>query len=133
MTGALKYIQQLGLLKIYAHLRFVFVQLQLKVVEIDKEEGIIRIKFCCKGIGMLRMAIEYFPKKFYKKENMSKHAPVWMDAVSTYHVDEEGKIFRHVLDNKEEDKGKAAISPVQTIREKVSKLREKAPVPSPAL
>ena len=133
MTGGINYIQQIGLIRIYAHLRFVFVQLQLKSVEIEKEEGLIRIKFCCKGIGMLRMALQYLPKKLYKKENMSKEATVWMDAVSTYHIDEEGKVFRHVLDNKEEDKGKAAISPVQTIREKVSKLREKAPVPSPAL
>jgi hypothetical protein len=133
VTGAINYVQQIGLIRIYAHLRFVFVQLQLKSVEIEKEEGIIRIKFCCKGIGMLKMALEYLPKKLYKKENMANAAPLWLEAVSSYHVDEEGKIFRHVLDNKEEDKGKATISPVQTIREKVSKLREKAPLPSPAL
>merc|ERR1712080_255521 len=39
VTGALNYVQQIGLLRIYAHLRFVFVQLQ-KGVRIEKEEGI---------------------------------------------------------------------------------------------
>ena len=110
-----------------------FVQLQLQNYQINKEEGTIRMRFCCKGYGMLRMAIEYIPKKLFRRANMAIHAPVWLDAISTYHVDEEGKIFRHILDNKEQDKDKAVISPVQKIKEKVAKLREKAPVPTPAL
>ena len=64
---------------------------------------------------------------------MSTKAPVWFDAISVYHVDQEGKIFRHVLDNKEEDKGEPVKSTVETIKEKVLKLREKANVASPAL
>jgi hypothetical protein len=56
-----------------------------------------------------------------------------LDAVSTYHVDEDGKIFRHVLDNREEDKEAPVKSTVETIKEKVLKLKEKAPVASPAV
>ena len=126
-------MKQVGLLRIYAHLRFVFVQLQLKSVHIQKEEGIVQVKFCCKGFGMLRMAIEYIPKKLYKKENMSREARVWMDAISTYHVDEDGKIYRHVLDNKEKDKGGPVTSTAQKIKENVLKLKESARVPSPAI
>ena len=65
---------------------------------------------------------------------MSKHAPIWMEAVSTYHVDNEGKVFRHILENKEEDKESEQVkSTVEKVKEKLQKLGEKAPVPSPAL
>ena len=133
VTGAINYIKQIGLLRIYAHARFVFVQLKIKGVQISKDEGTVRVKFDCRGYGMLRMGLEYLPKKLYKRENMSALAPVWLDAISTYHVDKDGKIFRHILDNKEEDKGDPVKSTVDTIKEKVLKLREKAPVASPAL
>ena len=110
-----------------------FVQLQVKSVGIEKEEGVIVVKFCCKGYGMLKLAIDYIPKKLYKKENMSKEAPIWFEGISYYHVDEEGKIFRHILDNKEQDKEKPILSTVESIKEKVQKLREKGVAPSPAL
>ena len=110
-----------------------FVQLQVKSVGIEKEEGVIIVKFCCKGYGMLKLAIDYIPKKLYKKENMSREAKVWFEAISYYHVDEEGKIFRHVLDNKEQDKEKPLQSTVESIKDKVLKLREKGIAPSPAL
>ena len=110
-----------------------FVQLQVRSVRIEKEEGIIEVKFCCKGYGMLRLALEYIPKKLYKKENMAREAPVWFDAISLYHVDEEGKIFRHVLDNKEQDKEAPIKTTVENIKDKVLKLREKGVAPTPAL
>ena len=132
VTGGLQYVQQLRLLNIYAHLRFVFVQLQVKSLQVSTEEGIVRIRFCIKGFGMLQMLLNYLPKKLYKIENMSKHAPIWMDAISSYHVDEDGKIFRHVLDNKDEDKSEMPKSTIETVKEKLQKLRE-APVPKPAI
>jgi len=133
VNGWVNYVQKIGLLRIYAHLRYVFVQLQVKSVGIEKEEGVIIVKFCCKGYGMLKLAIDYIPKKLYKKENMSREAKVWFEAISYYHVDEEGKIFRHVLDNKEQDKEKPIQSTVESIKDKVLKLREKGVAPSPAL
>lgn len=133
VTGGINYLQQLNLLRIYAHLRWVFVQLQVKGVQVSTEEGIVRIRFCIKGFGMLQMLLRYFQQQLYKKENMSKNAPTWMEAISSYHVDKEGKIFRHVLDNKDEDKGENVKSTVEAVKEKLQKLREKAPVPSPAL
>ena len=133
MNGWVNYVQKLGLLRIYAHVRYVFVQLQVRSVRINKEEGVIEVKFCCKGYGLLRMVIEYIPKKLYKAANMSREAPVWFNGISYYYVDEEGKIFRHVLDNKEQDKEKPLKTAVETIKDKVSKLREKGVAPSPAL
>merc|ERR1719300_791358 len=133
VSGWTNYVQKVGLLRIYAHLRFVFVQLQVKSVAIEKEEGVIIVKFCCKGYGMLKLAIDYIPKKLYKRENMSREAKVWFEAISYYHVDEEGKIFRHVLDNKEQDKEKPIQSTVESKKDKVLKLREKGIAPSPAL
>ena len=124
----------MGLLKIYGHLRFVYVQLSVRGIQISTDEGVVRIRFCIKGFGMLKLFLSYLPKQLYKKENMSKHAPIWIEAVSTYHVDNEGKIFRHVLDNKQEDKESEQVkSTVQKVKEKLQKLGEKVPVPSPAL
>ena len=64
---------------------------------------------------------------------MSREAPVWFNGISYYNVDEGGKIFRHVLDNKEQDQEKPLKTAVETIKDKVLKLREKGVAPSPAL
>ena len=133
MTGGINYVNQINLLRIYGNLRWVVVKCTVEGVQVSTEEGTVRIRFCIQGCGMLRWAINYIPKQLYKKENIRKHAPIWMEAISTYHVDEEGKIYRHILDNKDEDKGGTVKSTVEEVKEKLQKLREKAPVPSPAL
>ena len=62
-----------------------------------------------------------------------------MEGISTYHVNEEGFIWKHVLDNKEVDPEakakKEATKPLDKIKEKLEKLKEGggSQVPAPSM
>ena len=133
LIGGLNYVKEIRLKNVYSHLKFVYVKLFVQAVHISSEDGVIRVRFSIRGWTAFKLFFNYIPKKLYKSANMKK-APVYLDAVSTYHVDKEGKIFRHVLDNKDEDKGMEKVkSTVEQVKEKLQKLGEKVPSPSPAL
>ena len=42
----------------------------------------------------------YFPKQLFRKENMIKNAEIVSEGVSYYYVDGQGKVYRHITDNK---------------------------------
>ena len=50
--------------------------------------------------GMFRMIALYFPKQLFRKENMIKNAEIVSEGVSYYYVDGQGKVYRHITDNK---------------------------------
>ncbi len=75
------------------------------------------------------MVVLYLPKQLYKKENMIKNASIVSEGISYYYVDGYKKVYRHITDNKEEDKEDAKVPLTDKIKEKVKKL---APNPSPA-
>jgi hypothetical protein len=55
---------------------------------------------------MVRYTIYFFPKKLYRLKNALENAVVWHEGLSYYYVDGNGLIYRHVLENKEEDREK---------------------------
>lgn len=55
------------------------------------------------------------------------------EGISTYHVDSDGMVFRHVVDNKMEDRDKAtSVNKVEEIKEKLKKL-QKSPETAPSM
>lgn len=66
---------------------------------------------------MLRMLLRYFPDKMWMKGNMDRFdeftnvliyfsnnwlipraAPSWYDGISTFHIDQDERIYKHVVD-----------------------------------
>jgi len=67
----------------------------------------------------------YIPRKLYRQENMIKNAKIIKEGVSYYYVDGHRKVYKHITDNKEEDRDRVALT--QKLKEQVKKL-----APSPA-
>ena len=74
------------------------------------------------------MVALYFPQKLYKQENMIKNAVIVKEGVSYYYVDGHRKVYRHVTDNKEEDRDRVALK--EKLKAQVKKLAPKAPNPA---
>lgn len=77
---------------------------------------------------MFRMAALYIPRQLYKKENMIKNSTIVKEGISYYYVDGHKKVYKHITDNKEEDKDRMALA--EKLKEKVKKLAPKAPNPA---
>ena len=119
----------LHLVRIWGNVRFVYVSCKIKEVHIDNANAKVIVHFQGVGIGMTKMFLNYIPKKLWRHKNLADNATVLGEAISTYYVDGEGYIYRHVLDNKDVDKDKP-VSKLEEVKEKLEKLKG---VPNPTM
>jgi len=96
--GLTFYMKNCGLLKIVTHLKFAYNRLNIDSVTVDIESSTIRVGWRITGMGLTRLAIRYIPDKMWSRENIDKASPVWLEGVSTYHVNTQGKVYKHVID-----------------------------------
>merc|ERR1712059_99837 len=129
-VGLDQYIKIVNLLKISAHIRFVYVRFHILQQSKHHENGTIRIRWRIAGLGMVRMILRFFPDKMWMKGNMDRSAPSWYDGVSTYHVNSDDRIFKHTVDNVMKD-GKQEV--VESLADKLKKLKPVREPLSPAL
>ncbi len=128
-NGLPAYISYLSMIKVVGHIRYAFVTSVVLNSHVDVNSSTITIRFRFLSMGAIKMAAMYIPKKLYKFENRLRECNVWVDAISTYTLDSDGKVIRHVVDNKDLDRGNLAKSTVEQVKERLEKLKR---VPSPA-
>ena len=100
--------------------RYAFVTSSVISSHIDMERECIDIRFRFYGIGFIKMAVMYFPRKLYKRKNVMKESSIWLEAKSTFYINKEGKVVKHILDNREVDQEKQK-SIVDSLKEKIVK------------
>lgn len=135
VEGLPNYSKVIALAKMYGHVRFAFVHSQVLGAMSDLQSGTVTLRWRFAGMGAIRMGLLYVPKKLFRSQNMIDNSKVWYDAISTYHLDSEGKVFLHVLDNKDLDRYKSTGPVVEQVRnklEKLKKLKENVQNPAPA-
>jgi hypothetical protein len=70
--GLEKYMLLVNMLRVLAHIRFVYVRMSLLSVNKDVEEGIIKVRWRVVGLGALRLVLRYFPDRLWEKGNMER-------------------------------------------------------------
>jgi len=127
--NALAYRMFVNQMKIYCHMRFVYVRFNILKVTEHPEDGTIRVRWRISGMGALKMAIKYIPHQMWKRGNMDKAADSWYDGYSTFYVDSDNKIVKHVADKMMPDEETKIIG-----KSLVDKLKRLKPAPAaPAL
>ena len=58
-----------------------------------------------------------------------KEQRIWLEAVSTYYLDGDGKIVRHIVDDKDIDHDRVMTSPFERLKERLAK-HIKTPAPA---
>jgi len=124
--GLDQYMKIVNLLKLTAHIRFVYVRFHILKMTKHPEDGTIRVRWRIAGLGMVRMLVRYFPDKMWMKGNMERAAPSWYDGISTFHVGGDDRIYKHTLDRLEGDNSPV----VETLKEKLNKLSPAAAEPA---
>ena len=72
VVGLEKYMLLVNVMKLLAHIRFVYVRMTLLSVTKEEEEGIIKVRWRVVGLGTLRLVLRYFPDRLWEKGNMER-------------------------------------------------------------
>jgi len=124
--GGLAYRHFVNMLKIYCHMRFVYVRFNILNVTEHPEDGTIRVRWRIAGMGALKMAVKYIPAQMWQRGNMDKACDTWYDGFSTFYVNSENKIVKHRADKVIPDGEAKKVN-------LVDKLKRLKPTASPAL
>jgi len=122
VVGLEKYMLLVNMLRLLAHIRFVYVRMSLLSVNKEKEEGVIKVRWRVVGLGVGRMILRYFPDRLWEKGNMERMSPSYLDGYSTFYVDSNSKIYHHTIDRVMEDKEKEVQ---KTFVQKLLELKQK--------
>lgn len=128
--GLDKYTKIVNLLKLSAHVRFVYVRFHILKMSKHPEDGTIRVRWRIAGLGMVRMIVRFIPDKMWMKGNMDRAAPSWYDGLSTFYVDSNDLIYKHKVDTLDRDQEQKLV---ETWADKLKKLKPVSEPLSPAL
>ena len=129
VQGLKYYNGYLGLVKLYGISRFVSVSSRVCNTYINEEQQSVTVHFRFFGLGFIETVLKFIPKQLYHKENALKEQRIWLEAVSTYYLDGDGKIVRHIVDDKDIDHDRVMKNPFERLKERLAK-HIKTPAPA---
>ncbi|CAG0901129.1 unnamed protein product [Darwinula stevensoni] len=113
VIGLWKYIQQVALLRVIAHLKFAYVKFNVLKITYHPEEGCIKVRWQINGISGLKAMALFWKFKILKySEMMKEHQSVWLDGFSTFFVNADGLITHHIADKMMPDDSKETVEEV---------------------
>ncbi|XP_040579640.1 uncharacterized protein [Lepeophtheirus salmonis] len=120
IVGGLQYYRSLLLFKAWGNFRFPFILFRIRQSETNLENGTVTLHWDIKGMTQLRLLIWYFPKKLWYPTHMIKHSNTWKEGISVIYVDKDGKLYRHIFDDKVPSSNlKAIFSLKESIQRKI--------------
>ena len=127
--NSLEFITEMNYLRIWGHLRYPFIRMNVLSFKKDEAEAKLTIHWRIQCMSYLRLAVNYFPKKLFRMANMVEHSTTWKEGVAQVWVDSDAKVIRVVVDDKRENR--EGSESIKTIKNKLERLREGA-IPAPA-
>jgi len=128
--NVLEFKTEMNYLRIWGHLRYPFVRMNVVEFKKDESEAKVTIHWRIRIWSWLRLVAYYLPKRLFRMENMINHSAIWKEGIAQVWVGSEAKVTRIVVDDKWENK-MGSESKVESIKKKLERLKQ-APMPAPA-
>lgn len=96
--GIFAYVKQVAFLRTIGHLKFAYVRLEVIKITIDPEDDSIKVRWRIRGISGMKVFFTFWKFKLWKIQETIKNADVWYDGFSTYYVDANGRVYKHIAD-----------------------------------
>jgi len=122
VVGLEKYKVLVNIMRIVAHIRFLYVKMTILSVSKEEEAGIVNIRWRMVGLGMMKFLLRYFPDRLWERGSMERSASTYIDGFSIFYVDSNSKIYQHTMDRVMEDKDKVIR---RTMVQKLSEFKQK--------
>ncbi|XP_066149305.1 uncharacterized protein C6orf136 [Euwallacea fornicatus] len=94
--GLINYVRQVALLRTIAHLKFAYVKFDILKITQHPEDGTVRIRWRIVGVSGFKVMVQFWKYKLWKMKKTIKENEAWYDGFSTFYINAEGKIVRHI-------------------------------------
>ncbi|XP_012275488.1 uncharacterized protein LOC105697074 [Orussus abietinus] len=96
--GVGHYAKQISLLRMFGHLKFAYVKFELLKITIHPEDDTIKARWRIRGITGLKIFFLFWRFKLWKISDAIENQEAWYDGFSTFYLDGNGKVVKHVAD-----------------------------------
>lgn len=109
--GLLSYVKEIALLRIVGHLKFAYVKLNVLKITAHREDYTVKVRWRISGISGYKVVLNIFSFKFWNIQESLKYAETWYDGFSTFYINTNGKVYKHVVDKVMPDQDVHKIEP----------------------
>ncbi|KAM0736957.1 Uncharacterized protein ACS0PU_000050 [Formica fusca] len=97
--GVVNYAKQLILLRVIGHVKFAHVKLQVLKITMHSDDGTVKIRWRIRGVTGWKVFTMFWKYKFWKiQDAIDTNHEIWYDGFSTFYINGNGKIYKHVAD-----------------------------------
>ncbi|XP_054715909.1 uncharacterized protein LOC129225506 [Uloborus diversus] len=96
--GLTAYIQNMYFLKLYGHLHFAKVKVEILKITHHVEDGSVRVRWRVKGVSRQKVLLLFFKFKSVALTQLLEDETDWLDGFSVFSVGPDGLIYKHVCD-----------------------------------
>ncbi|XP_019875156.1 uncharacterized protein C6orf136 homolog isoform X2 [Aethina tumida] len=97
-TGLYNYVKQVALLRTVGHLKFAYVKFEIIKITMHPEDSTVKIRWRIRGISALKVMFQFWRFKLWKYREMFEQCDSWYDGFSTFYVNADGQVVKHVAD-----------------------------------
>ncbi|XP_050305890.1 uncharacterized protein C6orf136 homolog [Anthonomus grandis grandis] len=109
-VGLLPYVKQVALLRTIGHIKFAFVKFDVLKITQHPEDGTVRVRWRIRGLKALKVMLQFWKYKLWNWKGMLDQCEDWYDGYSTFVVNSDGLVVRHVADKMMPDSDNVSIS-----------------------
>ncbi|XP_023017427.2 uncharacterized protein C6orf136 homolog [Leptinotarsa decemlineata] len=97
-VGLFAYIRQVALLRTLGHLKFAYVKFEIMKITQHPEDSTIKVRWRIIGISAWKVMLTFWKFKLWNYREMLDKTENWYDGFSTFYVNSDGKVVKHVAD-----------------------------------
>ncbi|XP_043254276.1 uncharacterized protein LOC122398470 [Colletes gigas] len=97
-TGIINYVKQIAFLKILGHIKFAYVKFDILKITMHPEDSSVKVRWRIIGITGTHVFLQFWRVKIWRMKQHIRDQNSWYDGFSTFYVNNDGKIFKHVVD-----------------------------------
>ncbi|XP_039311461.1 uncharacterized protein LOC105198313 [Solenopsis invicta] len=97
--GLMNYAKQVILLRIIGHIKFAHVKFDIIKITMHPENDTVQVRWRIRGVTGWKVFSMFWKYKVWKiQDAISTNQEVWYDGFSTFYVNADGKIYKHITD-----------------------------------
>ncbi|KYN21030.1 PREDICTED: uncharacterized protein LOC108760374 [Trachymyrmex cornetzi] len=97
--GLNNYVKQIILLRMVGHMKFAYVKLDIIKITMHPESDTVQVRWRIRGITGWKVFTMFWKYKFWRiQDAINTNHDVWYDGFSTFYVNANGKVYKHIAD-----------------------------------
>ncbi|XP_057327680.1 uncharacterized protein C6orf136 homolog [Microplitis mediator] len=96
--GLSSYMKQILLLRVGGHLMYAMIKLEVLKITVHTEDSTIKVRWRIRGLSAYKAFFNFWKFKWLKSVGGISSLETWYDGFSTFYVNADGLVYRHVAD-----------------------------------